>query len=256
MLSFIIWSYIIQISFGNDLATYEHQPKHIIVNMVKKVNHGTRIIHDMCESLEEKYSFISVSNKPDCRYNVSYINNTDVLLFGINEKVRKFFQDEKKSACKNEKIECGTLTLIIKLLDLINSAIIVSINSNEIETNMELIEFDLLFETYIKTLDNPEVLSNITLFRKKANMYLKIEKERLIHLNNQNSLNIICYQFSMYIGSPVKDVLIYTGSAVGTTIGSMFGKAVEGVSPSFSISLENKVIIIVLFIIYLGLCRK
>jgi len=211
-----------------------------IVSMLKKINHGNRVVHDMCESLEEKYSYIVGSNKPSCRYNVSYISDTDILLFKISEPIREFMLTEKKTMCKNEKLECGSLTVIIKIIDLINSAIDVSINGNNIDVNIELIEFEVLFDTYINALNNVDVLTNITLSRTKSNLILNREKEKLKIQMNRYSVWKAGDILSIYIGEPIKNTLTYTGDVIGTTLGSALGSTIDGVSPSVSMGIEKK----------------
>ena len=119
--------------------TYVSSHTNNVISILKKINHGTRIIHDMCESLEEKYSYIRGSNKPSCRYNMSYLKNKDIILNKIDEPIRKFLSIEKKTLCKEEKLECGSLSIILKMLDLINIAIDVAISGSNIDVNIELI---------------------------------------------------------------------------------------------------------------------
>ena len=162
-----ISSFSTEITYRSNSSVDVNYDKTNLIQMIKKINHGNRVVHDMCESLEEKYSFISGSNKPSCRFKVSYINKTNINLYKIKEEVRNFIITEKKLMCKDEKIECGSLTVILKILDLVNAAIDVSINMNDFVINIELIEFDVLFDTYISALDNMELLTNITLSRTK-----------------------------------------------------------------------------------------
>ena len=214
-----------------------------LIQMIKKINNGNRVVHDMCESLEEKYSFMGSSNKPSCRFKVSYINKTNINLFKIKEEVRTFLINEKKIMCKEEKIECGSLTIILKILDLVNSAIDVSINMNDFAINIELIEFDVLFDTYITALDNTELLTNITLSRTKLNLILNKEKEKLKSQLNRHGVWKIGDTLSIYIGEPIKNTLTYAGDLIGSTIGSTVGSTIDGVTPSVSFGFENKVII-------------
>ena len=98
-----------------------------IIDYLYKINEGQKLVYDMCEVLDETYSIISGSNKPNCEYNISYINKTNILVFELKSSLRTFFQTERKNFCKKQTIECGELVIIIKLYDLINSAIKLSI---------------------------------------------------------------------------------------------------------------------------------
>ena len=214
-----------------------------VISMIKKINHGNRIIHDMCESLEEKYSYITGSNKPNCRYNMSYLKNDDIILNKIVEPIRNFLISEKKSMCKEEKAECGSLSIIIKMLDLINIAIDVAISGSNIDVNMELIEFNVMFDVYTNSLDNIEILTNITLSRSKANLILRNEKEKILNQISRQGVWKLGDTLSIYIAEPIKYTFVYTGNMIGSTLGSTIGSTIDGVSPSVSIGYENKIII-------------
>jgi hypothetical protein len=168
------------------------------------------------------------------------------MLYKIKEPVREFLLKEKKTMCKDEKMECGSLTVIIKILDLVNSAIDVSINGNNIGINMDLIEFDVLFDTYISALDNAELLTNITLSRTKSNLILSREKEKLKTQMNRHGVWRFGDTLSIYIGEPIKNTLVYTGSILGSTLGSAVGSTIDGVTPSVSMGHENKIIVVLL----------
>ena len=238
-----ISSFSTEITYRSNSSVDVNYDKTNLIQMIKKINHGNRVVHDMCESLEEKYSFISGSNKPSCRFKVSYINKTNINLYKIKEEVRNFIITEKKLMCKDEKIECGSLTVILKILDLVNAAIDVSINMNDFVINIELIEFDVLFDTYISALDNMELLTNITLSRTKLNIILNREKEKLKAQQNRQGVWKIGDTLSIYIGEPIKNTLTYTGDVIGTTLGSTLGSTIDGVTPSMSLGYENKIII-------------
>ena len=132
----VLLSSLTSLSFYNsnstELSIYSNN-KLVIVDFLKNINDGNRIINDMCETLDEKYSIISGSNKPSCDYNVSYLNDTDVLVYYINKDIKTFFLAEKNNFCKKEQIECGELTIIIKLLDLINSAVKLSLLNSSMD---------------------------------------------------------------------------------------------------------------------------
>lgn len=248
MLSYLIpllsiSSFSTEVTYRSNSSVDVNYDKTKLIQMIKKINHGNRVVHDMCESLEEKYSFMGSSNKPSCRFKVSHINKTNINLYKIKEEVRNFLLTEKKLMCKDEKIECGSLTVILKILDLVNSAIDVSININDFVINIELIEFDVLFDTYMAALDNIDLLTNITLSRTKLNLILNREKEKLKALQNRHGVWKLGDTLSIYIGEPIKNTLTYTGDVIGTTLGSTVGSTIDGVTPSVSLGFENKVLI-------------
>ena len=131
-----------------------------IVSLVRNINLGNRIINDMCEILEEKVSFLSGSDKPNCRYNTSYLSNNALFLFDTDDTIRTFLLHRKNEYCKNKQIECGELTIILKLLDLLNSIIFISIklvSVSDLLINLETTSFNELFILYTSSLDNYEI---------------------------------------------------------------------------------------------------
>jgi hypothetical protein len=111
---------------------------------------------------------------------------------------------------------------------------------------MELIEFEVLFDTYINALDNVELLTNITLSRTKSNLILSREKEKLKAQMNRHGVWRFGDTLSIYIGEPIKNTLVYTGTMLGSTLGSAVGSTIDGVSPSVSLGYENKIIVVLL----------
>tara|TARA_B110001469_G_C9459222_1_gene231502 strand:+ start:50 stop:550 length:501 start_codon:yes stop_codon:yes gene_type:complete len=122
---------------------------------------------------------------------MSYINENKIIIYGIDESIKKFFLEEKINFCKQEKIECGELTIMMKLINLLNSAVHISINTkniNDFIINLDIIEFEPLFKLYKSSLFNTELLANITVRKQKANILLTREKNRLYNEQNQNSI--------------------------------------------------------------------
>ena len=69
--------------------------------------------------------------------------------------------EEKKDLCKQEKIECGELTLLTKLIDLINNAIHLTLQTNytnELHTNLIIIDFYNQYSTLKSSLYNIDIL--------------------------------------------------------------------------------------------------
>ena len=61
-----------------------------------KINEGSRIVHDMCESLEDKSSMLYGTNKPSCQYNVSYIKDTEIVVSNIRILLENFLWIKKR----------------------------------------------------------------------------------------------------------------------------------------------------------------
>lgn len=230
-----------------DISIYKYDSDIFVMEYLQKINEGQRIINDMCETLDEQYSIISGSNKPSCDYNISYINNNEIVLYSVNKKIKQFFIDEKKEFCKNEKIECGELTVILKLLDLINSAVKVSINNpnfNELILNLKLIDFELLFGLYKSSLFNEEIIVNITLSKQKSNVILTKEKNRLYTDLNKASFDKFSDNINIWIGKPIKNTLTYGADVISETV--------ESIIPDLSIDIK----IIIILILFLLLKQK
>ena len=225
-----------------------------ILRLVKKLNEGNRIVNDMCEMLEEKVGIITGSDKPNCRYNASFISNDTINLFDVGENVRQFLLSRKKEHCKAEKLECGELTIILKLVDLINSVVHIALKLNspqELVVNSDVISFDELFTLYISSLDNYEVLSNITLKKQRANVILDRERQRIKQIQGRGSMQRVADDISIYLGEPLKDALGYVGNTIGSSIGSLVGSTIEGTAPALALSLETKLGIVGLIILYI-----
>jgi hypothetical protein len=218
-----------------------------IVNVIKYVNKGNRIVNDVCEMMEERVGYITGSDKPNCRFNVSFVIDNSVYLFDVNENVRSFILTRKKENCKQSSLECGELTIILKLIDLINSIVHISLkinNMSDLFHNIEAITFYELFEVYVSSLTNPEILANITLRKDLANSILDRERLRIKRINSMTHSEHLFEDINHYIGSPIKTGLCYVGTTIGSSIGSLFGSAIEGTAGSLSFSSENKMILI------------
>ena len=133
------------------------------------------------------------------------------------------------------------------MLDLINNAVklsVKSINFEELKTNLKIIDFIDQFITYKNSLNNIELLTNITLSKQKISVILERERTRLKHEMNKASYHHFAEFTHSYIGEPIKKLFTYTGSMIGQTL----GETIDNIIPSLSI--EGKVIIF-LGIIYL-----
>jgi len=238
--------------FNKDITKFnEVNNNHKIIDYLYKINEGQKHVYDMCEVLDETYSIISGSNKPSCEYNISYINKTYILVYPLKSSLCTFFQTERKNFCNKQTIECGELVIIIKLYDLINSAIKLSIdnkNSDDLWINLEIINFDELFHLYKHSLTNFEILTNITLAKQKANVILEIEKNKIRTELSKTWINSMTNKLSIYFGEPINNSLNY----VSGSIGDLFSNTIEHAIPNLSI--EIKVILILVLIIVLKKC--
>ena len=123
---------------------------------------------------------------------------------------------------------CGKLTITIKLLDLLNSAIDITVNnSNNLWFNLEIIDFYDLFNLYKVSIDNLEILTNITLEKQKANIILSIEKHKLKEQMKAIELDKFKNTLNTYISKPIKNGIVFIGSTLGTTLGTTVGTAIN-----------------------------
>lgn len=216
-----------------------------LLKLISYINHGNRIINDMCEMIEEKTNIFTGSDKPNCRYNASFIVNNTIHLFDVSENVRVFFLVRKQEACKSGNIQCGELTIILKLVDLINSIVHISLQTSEVEEifyNLEAISFYELFKVYINSLENTEILTNITLKTERATSILNRERMRIKRDDSRTYTEDAFNYVKIYVGDPIKDAFVYVGSTVGSTVGVALGTAVEGTTNGISVAPENKLI--------------
>ena len=225
-----------------------------LLNLIKHINKGNMIINDMCEMMDEQTSFFKGSDKPLCRYNASFISNNDVYLYNTSEIVRSFFLKRKQESCRKGDQECGELTIILKLIDIINSVVYITSkvsSSKDLFNNVDSLLFYELFDTYQSSLNDPEILANITLKKDRANLILDRERMRIRQLNSLTYSDNIFNGISFYIGLPIKSSLCYIGNTVGSTIGSLFGSMIEGTANGISVSSENKIIATILVSLYI-----
>jgi len=241
------YSELSTIEDNNYLEEYEK-----ISKFLHKVNEGTRNINYMCESLEEEKGIFNSLEKPICKYNMSYINNTEIYVYSIDESLRIFFQKKKIKFCKEEKIECGELTIILRLLDLINLSTKLTENidnTRDLWTNLKLIDFDDLYTVYINSLNNPEILSNITLAKQRATLILNKEKERLFGSSKFDS-NKKSELLENYISIPFSKVFNYIGTTIGSTLGLIIKSSLAEVLTLIPGEIKYLTIILLLTIIY------
>lgn len=216
-----------------------HPPIYKLLDFIRKINHANHIVNDMCETLEEKVGLWSGSDKPNCQYNASYIINSSIVVFHVGANVRNFFLTRKQTSCKEAKMECGELSIIIKLVDLVNSLVHISSkvsSTSELFLNLEATSFDELFQTYVESLDNTEILANITLRKDRANSILERERQRIRRQSSRSRSEDFFESIQDYVGTPIKSLFTFAGRTVGEAVGS----TLEGATESIGISRENK----------------
>ena len=242
--------YVSNYNYDNSIQVQENK----ILNLIKYINKGNMIVNDMCEMMEERVGLISGSDKPNCRYNASFISENIIQLFDVSENVRQFFLKRKQESCKQTNQDCGELTIILKLVDLINSIVHISFKMTSLTDlfkNVEAISFYELFDAYQSSLKDPEILANITLKKDRANLILEKERLRIKRINSMTSSDHFFNGVNYYIGSPIKASFCYVGDTLGTAVGSLIGSTIEKTTGGLGISGENKTIIIGLVILYI-----
>jgi hypothetical protein len=219
-----------------------------ITNFLYKINEGYRTIYEICENIEIETSshFNLLGNKnPNCKYNMSYIiDSKTIIIYNIPNDIREFLYRSKTNKCKNLLIECGTLTIIIKLLDLVNSAVkITAENTDYLWINLRIINFKDNYYLYLNSLSNNEIITNITLSKQKANIILETEKNRIKKMLARTWINSITGSIDNFIGTPIKD----TGLYLTSTFGDLFSNALEHSIPN--IAFEYKIIILLIMVL-------
>ena len=138
------------------------------------------------------------------------INGTDIIISRIDEDIIKFFKNEKKTFCKEQKMECGELTIVIKLSNLINSAVDISLKNNAIDLfiNLEIIDFNSKYDLYKNALSNINIITNITLAKQKSNVILNMEKTRLDKIQSKTYFSRFTDKIEIWIGILNKQLII------------------------------------------------
>lgn len=241
---------------SRDVSNYNsiHVQENKIINLIKYINKGNMIVNDMCEMMDEKTGVFYGSDKPNCRYNASFMSENDIHLFDVSENVRIFFLKRKQESCAQSNNDCGELTIILKLVDLINSIVHISFKMSSLEDlfkNIEAISFYELFDAYQSSINDPEILANITLKRDRANLILDKERLRIKKLNSMTQSDHFFDGINYYIGAPVKASFCYVGDTIGSAVGNLLGSAIEQTTGGLGISGENKTILIGLVVLYI-----
>ena len=214
-----------------------------------QINDGYKIIYDYCENIQLNTGYIFKEKKPDCFFNYSYIDtNDDIHLFKINSEIRSMFKDYKNNVCNEKNFECGEFTIVLKLLDIINSAIkiiMIDTSNTNIWNNLKVIDFYSQVDFLKYAVNNVDILTNITLKRDKINLILTEEKIKLSNKMNEAGVNNFLGYIYNYIGSPIKKTGTYLSSLLGETVGGTIEKIIP------ELSSDTKIIIIIILVILL-----
>ena len=224
-----------------------------IFNFLYKINDGKRIIQDYCEMIESDTTMFNMKSgtKPNCLNNHSFIDSNDTInIYRINEDLRTFFINKKNSFCEKQELICGELTILIKLYDLIQGAqdiLLKDLENHNIWLNLRIIDFDNLYNLYTSSLDNIELLTNITLRRTQANVYLEREKTRIVKEINMYTYERAIDSINYFIGQPIKDGINYSVNGVA----DLFTSTISNILPE--LSFDSKLIIgILVFLLIRG----
>ena len=235
---------------STDISLFKSNVEIELTEFLFKVNEANRKINDYCDIIDVKEGILTSEKKPHCIRNYTHIDsNFTIHIFKNEENVRDFCEKKKIEYCKKENILCGELTVLIKMFDLINGVSdIMMKTSHTYETmmfNLNVIDFKNLYTFYLTSLDNTELLVNITLKRHHANVLLEKEKTRIDKIMNQAYFEKFADKVNLYMGAPIFSCVKY----IGSTVGSLFGEAIEGIMPEMA--FESKLIILVLLMIIL-----
>lgn len=233
-----------------DLALLKNSAVYEFSDLLFKVNEANRKINDYCDIIDIDEGILVNEKKPTCNTNFSYVDsNFTIHLFKNKHNVRTFFDKKRTHYCKIENILCGELTILIKMFDLINGLTDVMMQTphtyESFVFNINVIDFKNLYNLYITSLDNTELLINITLKRQHANVILEKERTRLSKLMNQAYYERFADNANLYVGQPLFNSVKYVGSSVGTIISD----TINSVMPD--LSFEAKIIMLVMLLIIL-----
>ena len=162
----------------NEIPKYDIMEKENVIDLLYKINDGYKIVYDYCENLELNDGYIFKNDKPDCLFNYSYIDsNNGIKLYTIQSDVRTMFKDYKNIVCKTNDIECGEFTIVLNMIDIINSVITIileDVNNPNIWNNIRAIDFYPQIDFLKDAVNNVEILTNITQNKDKINRLFTI----------------------------------------------------------------------------------
>lgn len=238
------------ITSSTDISLFKNNIIDEFTDLLFKVNEANRKINDYCDIIDIDEGILINEVKPTCNTNFSYVDsNYTIHLFKNKQNVRDFFDTKRTVYCKKENILCGELTILIKLFDLINGLTDIMMKTpHTYETfifNIKVIDFNNLYNLYLTSIDNTELLINITLKRQHANVILEKERTRLSKIMNQAYYERFADNVNLYVGGPLFNSVKYIGSSAGTIISD----TINSVMPD--VSFEAKIIMLVMLLIIL-----
>ena len=219
-------------------------------NLLFKVNEANRKINYYCDIVEIDQGILTDEQKPSCNLNFSYVDsNYTIYIHKYDDHMRTFLETKRTKYCKDENMLCGELTILIKMFNLING--VTNIMTDTTHTydsfmfNLHIIDFKDLYNLYISSLENTNILINITLKRQHANVILEKERTRLNKIMKQAYYERFADNVNMYLGEPLFGCVKY----VSYSIGNVIGETVNSLIPNMT--FESKIIILIILLLFL-----
>ena len=247
---FLLRSFLFNnVKCNTDVSIYDTHETKRTIDLLYKINEGHKIIYDYCENIQIYDGIILKTEKPNCMFNFSYIDNdNNIHLFKVSEDIRKLFKSHKDNLCKLQDVECGEFTIALKILDTINNAITIITNdvyNKNIWNNMKIIDFDEQYNFLKYAINNVDIITNITLKKAKTNLILTKEKNKLQSEMNDLGVSKFIGNVYYYIGKPIDSGISFLASVIGNSL----GQTIEKIIPD--LGTDTKFIVIIILIILL-----
>ena len=238
------------ITSSTDISLFEINALDEMSNLLFKVNEANRKINYYCDIVEIDEGILTDEQKPSCNLNFSYVDsNYTIYMYKYDENMRSFLENKRTKYCKDENMLCGELTILIKIFNLINGVTnIITETSHTYESfmfNLRIIDFKNLYDLYTGSLENTDILINITLKRQHANVILEKERTRINKIMKQAYYERFADNVNMYFGEPLFGGVKYVGYSVGNIVGETINRLIP------DMTFESKIIILVLLLIIL-----
>jgi len=238
------------ITSQTDISLFTNNALDEMRNLLFKVNEANRKINYYCDIVEIDQGILTDEQKPSCNLNFSYVDsNYTIYMHKYDDRMRTFLETKRTKYCKDENMLCGELTILIKIFNLING--VTNIMTDTTHTydsfmfNLDIIDFKDLYNLYVSSLENTDILINITLKRQHANVILEKERTRLNKIMKQAYYERFADNVNMYLGEPLFGGVKY----VGYSVGNIVGETINNLIPDMT--FESKIIILVLLLIIL-----
>jgi hypothetical protein len=238
------------ITGSTDVSLFKNNAVEEMSNLLFKVNEANRKINHYCDIVETDQGILTAEQKPSCNLNFSYVDsNYTIYMYKYDENMRTFLETKRTKYCKDENMLCGELTIIIKIFNLINGVTNIMMETthtyDSFMFNLKITDFKNLYYLYVSSLENTDILINITLKRQHANVILEKERTRLNKRMNQAYYERFADNVNLYVGEPLFGGVKYLGSSVGNIV----GETISGIVPDMA--FESKIIILVILLIIL-----